>query len=292
MSSAVPLRPGLALCRAPNPSPMTKDGTNTYLLGRDRCVLIDPGPEDDAHLKAILASLAGRPLDLILVTHSHVDHSRLAPRLSDATGAPVAAFGDSTAGRSAAMETLAAASDIAGGEGVDAGFRPDRLIADAERIDTDVGPLTALHTPGHFGNHLSFDWSGALFTGDLAMGWASSLVSPPDGDVGDFLASCERLRALGPRVLYPGHGAPVDDGPGRLTWLIEHRRAREAQVLDTLSHGPATAAAIAKAIYTDTPTALLPAAERNVLAHLIELNRQARVKTPGTVAVNAAFSIT
>ncbi|TCO70271.1 MBL fold metallo-hydrolase [Rhodovulum euryhalinum] len=263
------LRPGLRRVLAPNPSPMTFRGTNSYILGEGRVAVIDPGPALPAHLDALLAALApGETVSHILVTHSHVDHSPLARPLSQATGAPVLAFGDSRAGRRADLAGLAG---LGGGEGVDTGFAPDLRLADGEAVAGDGWRVVAIHTPGHMGNHLSFAWEDALFTGDHVMGWASSMVSPPDGDLGAFMASLDRLAARPEQVLYPGHGAPVADGPARLAELAAHRRARRVQVLDALAAGPATPAEIAQAIYTDTPPALLPAATRNVLAHLIEL---------------------
>lgn len=283
------LQAGLIRLRAPNPSPMTERGTNSYLIGHERISVIDPGPMLPDHLQSLVAAIDGRTVDHILVTHSHLDHSPLAGPLSEATGAPVFAFGNSVAGRSPAMEALARTAHIAGGEGVDQTFEPDELLADGAVLETDAGPITAIHTPGHFGNHLAFDWSGALFSGDLAMGWASSLVSPPDGDVGDFLRSCARLEALGPRVLYPGHGDPVLDGPARLRELIEHRQTREAQVMDALLRGPATAQDLTAQIYSDVDPRLLPAAARNVLAHLIELHQNGHVLAKPVVSVEALF---
>ena len=266
------LGPGLRRIVAPNPSPMTHRGTNTYLVGTRDIAVIDPGPDNAAHLAAITAALEpDQHVAQILVTHAHLDHSPLARRLGAATGAPVLAFGDAKAGRSAVMQNLAASGAVEGGEGVDRAFVPDRCLADGEAISGSDWQLTALWTPGHFGNHLCFAWGDHVFSGDLAMGWASSLVSPPDGDLTDFMASCRSLRAHGPRILHPGHGAPVTRAVERIDWLIEHRLTREAAILRALTAGPATARDLTPLIYTDTPAALLPAATRNVLAHLIDL---------------------
>nr|WP_143540111.1 MBL fold metallo-hydrolase [Rhodovulum sulfidophilum] len=269
------LAPGLRRVLAPNPSPMTFRGTNSYILGEGEVAVVDPGPALRPHLDALLAALApGERVTRILVTHSHLDHSGLARPLAEATGAPVFAFGDSSAGRRADLAGLAG---LGGGEGVDAAFRPDERLADGAVLVTPDWRLTALHTPGHMGNHLCLAWSGlgpegaALFTGDHVMGWASSVVSPPDGDLGAFMSSLERLARRPERCFLPAHGAPVADGPGRVATLAAHRRARGARLLELLSEAPATPAALARAIYTDTPPALLPAATRNVLAHLIEL---------------------
>ncbi|MBE3637839.1 MBL fold metallo-hydrolase [Mangrovicoccus algicola] len=286
------LAPGLARILAPNPSPMTFRGTNSYLLscGADRAV-IDPGPDDPAHLAALLGALQREGLTMILVTHAHRDHSALAPALARATGAPVLAFGNATAGRSAVMTRLAAAAPIGGGEGIDAGFTPDRCLADGEILPFGDGRIEALHTPGHMGNHLAFAWRDAIFTGDLVMGWASSLVSPPDGDLADFLRSCARLRARPETVLHPGHGPAIPDPAARIDTLLAHRHAREAQILDALARAPADLSGLTARVYEGTPPALWPAAARNLLAHLVELVRRELVLAEPALSATARFSL-
>jgi glyoxylase-like metal-dependent hydrolase (beta-lactamase superfamily II) len=277
---------------APNPSPMTYRGTNTYLVGETDLVVIDPGPQDDRHLRAILDAVGpGQRISHILVTHAHLDHSPLAPRLAALTGAPVYAYGDATAGRSAVMHQLHLSGGAQGGEGVDAGFTPDISLADGQTL---IGPgwkLTAHWTPGHFGNHMCFALADVVFTGDLVMGWASSLVSPPDGDLTDFMASCRKMQRLDAAVYHAGHGAPITDPAARLNWLIRHRQSREAAILLHLGHGPATAQTLTTAIYTDTPPALLPAATRNVLAHLIDLHGKNKVSIDQGITAHAQFSL-
>jgi glyoxylase-like metal-dependent hydrolase (beta-lactamase superfamily II) len=275
---------------APNPSPMTLYGTNTYLVGTTDLAVIDPGPDDPAHLDAILAALdPGQRISHILVTHAHVDHSPLARRLSQATAAPVLAFGDAQAGRSAVMQSLAAQGLAGGGEGVDAGFRPDVTLPDGGVVTGKGWQITALWTPGHFGNHLCFALDDILFTGDLVMGWASSLVSPPDGDLTDFMASCARLQTREDRFYLPGHGAPVTDPAARVRWLIAHRTMREGAILDALTHAPADAATLAAKIYTETPAALLPAASRNVFSHLVDLTQKKLISPENTLSWTARF---
>ncbi|SLN36789.1 Hydroxyacylglutathione hydrolase [Roseivivax jejudonensis] len=287
---AEPLAPGLRRVLAPNPSPMTFRGTNTYLVGDAEIAVIDPGPADDAHRDAILRAVGpSARVAAILVTHAHLDHSPLARALASETGAPVLAYGDARAGRSPAMQRLAAAGALGGGEGVDLGFVPDRELGDGAVVETAEWRIEAHHTPGHFGNHLSFSWGDILFTGDLVMGWASSLVSPPDGDVTDFMASLERLAARRWSVFHPGHGAPVAEPGARLAALAAHRRAREAQILQALTSGPADASGLAAAIYTDTPAALHPAAARNVLAHLIDLAGKNRIEALDPLGPDARF---
>ncbi|WP_226341132.1 MBL fold metallo-hydrolase [Gemmobacter serpentinus] len=260
--------PGLRMVLAPNPSPMTHWGTNTFLLGQGAVAVIDPGPDDPRHMAAVLAALGpGERISHILVTHAHRDHSPLARPLSQATGAPVLAFGDARSGRSARMAALAG---LEGGEGLDLAFRPDRLLQDGEVIRGDDWELTAIHTPGHIGGHLCFGWGDCLFSGDHVMGWAPSLVSPPEGDMSDYMASLERL-AEGPwRRAHAGHGAPITDLPARLKELQTHRRAREAAILAALDQA-ATPAELTAQVYRDVNPALIPAAQRNLLAHLIDL---------------------
>lgn len=286
------LAPGLRRVLAPNPSPMTFRGTNTYLLGTRGLAVIDPGPDDPAHLQALLAAVEpGQRITHILVTHAHLDHSPLAGALKQETGAPVLAFGPADAGRRPVMQALAREGALGGGEGVDSAFQTDEDLADGAIISGDGWRIEALHTPGHMGNHLSFAWERALFSGDLVMGWASSLVSPPDGDLTAFMASLERLSRRDWDVFHPGHGASVTDPATRLAELLAHRRAREAAILAALSDEPATARRLAERIYTDTPPALLPAAARNVLAHLIDLAGKNRVAPDGVLSVDATFGI-
>ncbi|MCC0065026.1 MAG: MBL fold metallo-hydrolase [Defluviimonas sp.] len=285
------IEPDIRRVLAPNPSPMTFRGTNSYLVGRGGGVaVIDPGPDDATHLGALLAALMpGERVEAIFVTHAHLDHSPLAPRLAERTGAPVYGFGPAMAGRSALMAGLAARGAPGGGEGVDTGFHPDHTLADGDRVSGDGWSLTALHTPGHFAGHLCFFAGPRAFSGDHVMGWASSLVSPPDGDMGAYMTSLDRLAAAAPDRLHPGHGAPVAEAVPRIAELAAHRRAREAAILAALGAGPATAAILAERIYTDTPPALLPAAIRNVFAHLIDMSDKNAVTHDGDLSPAARF---
>lgn len=287
---ALSLAPTLRRILAPNPSPMTYRGTNTYLLGHRAIAVIDPGPPSEPHLAAILTALEpNQHISHIIVTHSHIDHSPLAAALSKRTGAPILAFGGPTAGRSDVMSELATAGLAGGGEGIDTEFSPDQTLADGEIITGDGWSLEVIHTPGHLGNHIALAWGAACFTADHVMGWASSLVSPPDGDLTDFMASCHRLRTRDWSVFHPGHGAPIDDPAARLDWLIGHRNSRETAILNLLSDAPATARHLAERIYTETPAALLGAAERNVFAHLIDLTGKSIVSSDGALSATATF---
>ncbi|SDK97893.1 MBL fold metallo-hydrolase [Aliiruegeria lutimaris] len=267
------LEPGLRRVLAPNPSPMTFRGTNSYIVGTGDVAVIDPGPAMPAHLDALLAALEpGERISHIFITHSHLDHSPLARPLAERTGAPVLAFGTHEEGRSPIMAALAADGMLGGGEGIDTEFAPDIRLADGDTVEAGDWSLQALWTPGHIANHLSFAWNGAVFTGDHVMGWASSLISPPDGDLTAFMASCEKLKTRQDRRYYPGHGDAVENPQERLAWLIHHRRERERQILELLSRAPRTVETLVRGIYTDTPEALFPAAARNVLAHIIDLS--------------------
>lgn len=288
----VTLEPGLRRVLAPNPSPMTYRGTNTYLLGTHDLAVIDPGPDNAAHLAALLAACGpGQRISHIIVTHSHLDHAPLARGLAHATGAPVLAFGNACAGRSAVMTQLVAAGLAERGEGIDHDFDPDVKVQHGHVITGEDWNLDVIHTPGHLGNHIALGWKDACFTGDHVMGWASSLVSPPDGDLTDFMSSCARLAQQDWRVFYPGHGAPIHAPKARLDWLIAHRRTREAAILAVLVNGPATANEIANQVYAETPQALIPAATRNVLAHLIDLTGKLKVHPRGPLRVQTRFEL-
>lgn len=287
--TAVELEPGLRMLLAPNPSPMTERGTNTYLVGTRELVVIDPGPDDPSHLAAIRTAAAGARIAAVVVSHAHLDHSALAPRLAREAGAPVLGFGPPGAGRRPVMARLAAAGGLGGGEGVDAGFRPDRTIGEGDRIEADGGAIAVLHTPGHFAGHLAFAVGDVLLTGDHVMGWASTLVSPPDGDLASFMATCARLAARRDRIYCPGHGAPVSDPAARLDWLVSHREARGRAILGSLGAEPLPVGAITARVYRDVPASMLPAAERNVLAHLVDLWEKGEVAADPDLGVAAVF---
>ncbi|MEP5758524.1 MAG: MBL fold metallo-hydrolase [Litoreibacter sp.] len=286
------LATNLSTILAPNASAMTYRGTNTYLLGNRDVAVIDPGPPDEDHLNAILNALdAHQRISHVLVTHSHIDHSPLAMVLAQITGSRVHAFGPSSAGRSPIMDSF---GDLGGGEGIDETFIPDVALSHGDILTGTDWSIEALHTPGHMGNHMCFSWreGRALFSGDLVMGWATSMVSPPDGSLTDFMSSLEMLNEREDEdVFYPGHGAPVVTPKERVTALLDHRRKRESQILARLNHGPALPKDIAAAIYDDLDPALLPAAERNVLAHLIDLTQKSIVTPEGTLSSNTFFKL-
>lgn len=285
------LAPGIYRLICPNASPMTYWGTNTYFIGETDITIIDPGPINTQHLNRILRWLAGRPVRQILVTHSHVDHSPLARPLAKATGAPICAYGCSSAGRSTIMKQLAQNGKLGGGEGVDRDFIPDKYIGDKEKIETDLGQLYALHTPGHFGNHLCFFLNDTCFSGDHLMGWSTSLVSPPDGDLTDFMASNSRLSRSPMVRAYPGHGPFIEKAQDRLNHITSHRKNREGQIRAALISCPATAAELTRQIYAGIAPALFPMAERNVLAHLIDLTSRNIAAPEGQLHATSRFHL-
>jgi len=272
---------------------MTHTGTQTYLIGRRAVAVIDPGPDDPAHRAAIEAALApDARIEAVLVTHSHRDHSAGARALAAGAGAPVLAYGPHGAGMSAARLDLAARHDLGGGEGADAGFAPDRRLADTEAVDLGETRIVALHTPGHLSNHLCFALPGGIMlTGDTVMGWSSTLVSPPEGDMAAFMASLRRLASRGDRLFLPGHGETVTDPAGLLAAQIRHREDRAAQILAALEAGPADPGALAAAIYRDVDARLLSAARRNVLATLIWLMQAGRVGADGPPGPETRFRL-
>lgn len=286
------LEPGVRRRVAPNPSALTHRGTCTYVLGMGAVAVLDPGPADPGHLRALVDGLMpGEQIEAILVSHAHLDHSAGARQLSELTGAPIYAFGGPEAGRSAAMQALASEGLAGGGEGVDRGFYPDIVLLDGEHLPVGDSVIEVLHTPGHFGNHLSFAMGDAIFTGDVVMGWSTTLISPPDGDLEDYFATLDRLSGRGARVFYPGHGEAISNPAARLAELAAHRSARTEQILAALAAGPADLAALTARVYADTPKALHAAASRNLFAHLVALALRGRIEARPRLSPRAQFAI-
>lgn len=287
--------PGIRRITAANPSPMTFTGTNSWIVGRGeggKIAVIDPGPDDPAHMDAILEAAGGAErISHILVTHPHVDHSAAVPELVRRTGAPVYGFGAAGSGRSPLMRRLAEEGALGGGEGVDQGFVPDVKLREGDVIKGDGWALEVVETPGHMAEHLSFATGEVLFSGDHVMGWATTLVSPPDGDLAAFLASLEKLRHRSESLYLPGHGDVVRNPSEVIGWLISHREERSEQIRGALAEGADTVQGIAAAIYHDLDPGLLPMAERNVLAHLIEMIERGEAEPVGTFSARGRFRL-
>ena len=268
------LEPLVSRVLAPNPSPFTYTGTQTHIVGDRDVAVIDPGPDDPAHLDALLQAIAGRPVAAILITHHHRDHSPASRPLARATGAPV-------------VGAAPFAPDYEGGRAdaaFDRDYAPDRVLAEGEGVSGDGWTLTALATPGHTSNHLAFALpeTKALFSGDHVMGWSTSIVSPPDGDMGAYMASLEKLMERDDRVYYPGHGEAVDNPQRLVRGMLGHRKQREGQILRLLGGGdPLEVAAMTARMYVGLNPKLLPAAERSVLAHLYDLRMRGLVREEG-----------
>lgn len=272
VGSPEPIAEDVVRVVAPNPSPLTFAGTNTYLVGNRKLAIIDPGPDMDAHLEAVLSAVgAGRSVDRILVTHAHIDHTGLARRLASATGAEIVAFGNHRDGHASDPAALMPSGEL--GEGVDAEFEPDACVGDGETVTGDGWELEAVWTPGHFWSHVCFDWKerGLLFSGDHAMSWSTSVVSPPEGDMAAYMASTAKLIRRGQRRIFPGHGGECGDGLELLEYLLEHRKSRERQILLALRRGQATPLEIVPEVYGPLNPRLRGAAARNVFAHLLDL---------------------
>jgi glyoxylase-like metal-dependent hydrolase (beta-lactamase superfamily II) len=240
---------------APNPGPFTLEGTNTWIVGRDPAAVIDPGPEERDHIRAV-ARAAG-PLAAILVTHAHPDHAPGAVQLSEETGAPVMALRPQK------------------GQG---GLREDQVV------DVGGARLRCVRTPGHSADHVAFfeEDAGALFTGDAVLGRGTTVINPPEGDLAAYLRSLDRMRDLAPRTIFPGHGPTVFDGPAKLEEYAAHRAMREGQVIDAIKNGHRRIAEMVPVIYAEFPPELHGLAERQVLAQLVKLEREGRVARVGT----------
>ncbi len=267
----VQLEPLVTRILAPNPSPYTFTGTQTHIVGSGDLAVIDPGPDDPGHLDALLRAIAGRPVRAILITHHHRDHSPASRPLAGVIGAPIVG----------AAPVHRADDGPRADAAFDAGYRPDRVLADGESIAGEGWTLTALATPGHTSNHLCFALpeTGALFSGDHVMGWSTSVVSPPDGDMGDYMASLERLMTREDRIYYPGHGEAVDNPRRLVRGMLGHRKQREGQIRRLLARGPAAVPEMVAGMYAGLDPRLLPGAERSVLAHLIDLQRRGLVSS-------------
>ena len=276
-----PLEPLVRRVLAPNGSPFTYTGTQTYLVGGpDGVAVIDPGPAEADHLAALERAIGGASVVAILCTHTHRDHSPAAAPLAERTGAPVVGCAPLV------LDTGGPRADAP----FDSTYAPDKVLADGDRVSGPGWTLTAVAPPGHTSNHLCFalEGTGALFTGDHVMGWSTTVVAPPDGDMADYMASLDKLRARGDRVYYPAHGPAVNNPRQLVRGMIGHRRQRERQIVKLLGESPQDIAAMVPRMYKGVNEYLWPAAGLSVLAHLIDLERRGVVARSGEVWTIAA----
>jgi glyoxylase-like metal-dependent hydrolase (beta-lactamase superfamily II) len=279
----VRLTPLIGRVLARNPGPFTFKGTGVYIVGQCEVAVIDPGPLLDEHVDALKRALEGKSVASILVTHTHADHSPAAQPLKEWCGAKTFAFGPHGSGHHEEGPRVE--------EGGDREFMPDVRLKDGEVVSGAGWTLEAVHTPGHTSNHLCFALreEKALFSGDHVMGWSTTVVTPPDGNMREYMASLEKLQRRDDTVLYPTHGAPIADPAPFLQAYLEHRLEREAQILTCLRSGVDTVPAIVERLYADVDKRLHPAAARSVLAHLIQLSEDRRVRAEPAAIASARY---
>jgi glyoxylase-like metal-dependent hydrolase (beta-lactamase superfamily II) len=272
------ISPLISRVLADNPGPFTFKGTGVYIVGARDVAVIDPGPDIPAHVAALKRALEGRRVTHILVTHTHSDHSPAAAPLKEWSGAPTYAFGPHGSGK--------ADEGVRVEEGGDRAFVPDMRVKDGDVIEGDGFRLECVYTPGHTSNHMCYalEEEKSLFTGDHVMGWSTTVVTPPDGDMAAYMASLRKLLARDDRILYPTHGGPVRDPKPFLQAYIDHRLEREAQIVACLRDGIAAIPEMVARIYADVDRRLHPAAARSVLAHLIQMQQEGRVAVDGAGA--------
>ncbi len=283
---AVPVAEHVQRITVNNPGPFTFHGTNSYIVGDRSVCVIDPGPEDEAHFAALMTALAGREVTHIAVSHTHKDHSPLARRLKAETGAQIVAEGPHRPARplhEGETNPFAESSDV--------DFVPDIALSEGDVVEGDGWRLTTILTPGHTANHAAFalDDQGIVFSADHVMAWATSIVAPPDGAMGDYMASLERLLSRDDRVYFPGHGGPVKDPAAFLRGLRTHRRMRERAVLERIRAGDRLIPDMVKTIYASTDPRLHGAAALSVLAHLEDLVEKGQVETDGPARLSGVY---
>ena len=261
------LEPGIARVLAHNPSAFTYYGTQTYLVGESELAVIDPGPDLPEHLNALEKAVGGRPVVAVMCTHTHRDHSPAARPLAIRTGAPIVGCAPLS------LETVGPRADAS----FDGDYAADRVLEDGDSVQVDGESLTAVATPGHTSNHLCFAFGDALFTGDHVMGWSTTVVVPPDGDMAAYMQSLDKLRRRDDRVYYPAHGPPVDNPQQYVRHLVGHRMQREKQILSLVKERARAIPDIVANAYPGLDSRLLTAAGGSVLAHLLDLEKRGLV---------------
>ncbi len=268
---------------ANNPGPFTYLGTGVYIIGNGDVAVIDPGPMVEEHFAALKAALKGERVTHVLVTHSHMDHSPLAHPLARWAGCKVYAAGSATPSE----------SEVRMEAGDDLRFKPDMIVGDGEVFRGSNWTVEAITTPGHTSNHVCFALKeeNALFSGDHIMGWSTTVISPPDGHMGDYFASLEKIRARGFSTIWPTHGPPITSVAPFLSAYIDHRKARERMIVDRLKAGDTLIPEMVKIIYKDIDHRLHPAACHSVLAHVIHLVETGRVAAGGPFSLQTEYRL-
>jgi glyoxylase-like metal-dependent hydrolase (beta-lactamase superfamily II) len=265
------LEPGIARVLAHNPSAFTYYGTQTYLIGEAEVAVIDPGPDLPEHLEALEQAIAGRPVAAIMCTHTHRDHSPASRPLARATGAPIIGCA------ALALETVGPRADAA----FDGDYEPDLALSDGDEVEVAGKRVIAVATPGHTSNHLCFAYEGALLTGDHVMGWSTTVVVPPDGDMAEYMRSLDKLRRREDRIYYPAHGPAVTNPAQYVRHLVGHRMQREKQILKLVRERARPIPDIVANAYPGLDPRLVVAAGGSVFAHLLDLERRGLVERHG-----------
>ncbi len=279
--------PGVSRLTVNNPSAFTFHGTNSYIVGHDTLAVIDPGPEDEAHLSALLDAIAGRPVSHVFVSHTHRDHSPLALPLARRTGAIIAAEGPHRPARLLRIGEINPLDASA-----DTDFLPDLVLDEGSVVAGDGWTIRTVLTPGHTANHAAFalEGTGILFSADHVMAWATSIIAPPDGAMADYMNSLDRLLERDDRVFLPGHGGPVKKPAAFMRGLKAHRKMRERAIVQRLSQGDRFIPDMVKAIYRDTDPRLHGAAALSVLAHLEDMVTRGLAVSDGEPSIGGAFA--
>jgi glyoxylase-like metal-dependent hydrolase (beta-lactamase superfamily II) len=285
---AAEVAPNVRALVANNPSPFTFKGTVSYIVGRGKVAIIDPGPDDDAHIAALLDAVRGETVTDIFVTHTHRDHSPAVPKVKAATAAKVYAEGPHRLARSLNVgeaQRLDASADL--------DFRPDTALADGDVITGDGWTIEALTTPGHTANHMAFAFKEAdlIFSGDHVMAWSTSIVAPPDGAMSDYMASLQKLARRREPIYLPGHGGPVSDAPAFVESYIRHREGRETSILRRLTKGETDIPTLVRAIYIGLDPRLVGAASLSAFAHLEDLVARGLVATEGAPSLGGVYRL-
>jgi glyoxylase-like metal-dependent hydrolase (beta-lactamase superfamily II) len=269
---------------ANNPGPYTFKGTGTYIIGSGKVAVIDPGPDDKTHVDALMAALDGEEITHQLITHTHSDHSPAAKLIKALTGTGTYGFGSHGSGMYSKGFTVEAGGDME--------FVPDIVLKDGDVVRGENWTINCIHTPGHTSNHLCFhlDEENVLFPGDHVMGWSTTVVSPPDGNMSEYMDSLRMLAERNDRIYYPTHGAPIERPQRFVRAIIVHRKMRESQILDCLDKEISTISLMVEQMYKGLDDRLLGAAQHSIFAHIIDLSDRGVIKSQGEMSIRSEYS--